>query len=84
MPKKNGVTVNGPAIRVIRERSGMSITDVIEALTADGRPIHPDYLRNIELGNKQPSAHLAAAIARALRAPYPAILADPTAIPAGV
>lgn len=87
MPR-NGVNVNGAAIRVIRERSGMSISDVIAAIAADddSRPIHPDFLRNIELGNKLPSAPVAAAIARALRVPYVAILADPNAapVPAGV
>lgn len=70
--------VNGAAIRVIRERSDMSVKDLVDALAADGVKIHRDYLYNIELGRKQPSEKVTGAIARALRCPRIALLADPT------
>lgn len=65
---------NGPAIRVIRQRSEMSVSDVVEAVTAEGLNLHPDHLRNIELGRKDPSDKLLGAIARALKCPKAAIL----------
>ncbi|MFI7073645.1 helix-turn-helix domain-containing protein [Micromonospora sediminicola] len=71
--------VNGAAIRVIRERTEMSIADVVERLAAEGIKAHPDYLRNIELGYKQPSPELLGGLARALACPKRAILADPDA-----
>lgn len=54
----------------------MSVSDVIAAMKADGIQIHPDYLRNIELGNKQPSEKVLGGIARALRVPKMALRAD--------
>lgn len=68
---------NGTAIRVIRERSELSIRDMVERIRADGVDVHPDHLRNIELGHKQPSARLLGAIARALQVPKAAVLAEP-------
>lgn len=67
---------NGTAIRIIRERSEMTIADVIASLTAEGMAIHPDYLRNIELTYKQPSERLLGGIARALKVPKQALRAD--------
>lgn len=69
--------VNGAAIRVIRERSELSVNDLVAELSREGVEIHPDYLRNIELGYKQPSAKLLGALARALRVPKHAIMAAP-------
>ncbi|WBB94266.1 helix-turn-helix transcriptional regulator [Verrucosispora sp. WMMC514] len=71
--------VNGAAIRTIRERTEMSIGDVIAHLDREGIPCHPDYLRNIELGRRQPSPRLLGGIARALACPKRALLADPDA-----
>lgn len=68
--------VNGAAIRVIRERSDMTVADVVEAMKATGVEIHPDHLRNIELGNRQPSPKLLGALAVALRVPKVALLAE--------
>lgn len=77
------VRTNGAAIRVIRERSEMSINDVVKAIRDDpeaqakGVKAHPDHLRNIELGNKDASEKLLGAIARALKCPKTAILRQP-------
>lgn len=68
---------NGAAIRVIRERSELSVSELVAELHRDGVEIHPDYFRNIELGHKQPSAKLLGAIARALKVPKHAIMATP-------
>lgn len=53
--------VLGPAVRVIRERTG--IKHGVFAVTCD---ITPGYLTNIEKGHKQPSPAVARAIADAL------------------
>lgn len=68
---------NGAAIRAIRERSDLTIKDLVVALSDEGMAIHPDYLRNIELGHKQPSERLLGAIARALRVQKIAIIGPP-------
>lgn len=65
--------VNGTAMRVIRERSEMSVADLVQALAQQDVKVHPDHIRNIELGNKQPSEKLLGAIARALRCPKVAL-----------
>lgn len=67
---------NGPAIRLIRERSGLSVRALADALAENGVTIHPDHIRNIELGHRQPSDVVLAGIARALRAPQTALLRD--------
>lgn len=69
--------VNGPALRVIRERSDMSVADVVAALAADGIKAHADHIRNIELGYKQPSAKLLGGLARALKVNKIVLLCDP-------
>ena len=67
---------NGAAIRVIRERSDMSVRDLVAAMAEQNVQIHPDYLRNIELGYKHPSERVLGALARALKCPKVALLAD--------
>lgn len=57
----------------------MSIADVVAHLADQGITAHPDYLRNIELGYKQPSPKLLGGLARALACPKRAILSDPDA-----
>lgn len=69
--------VNGVTLRVIRERSEMSVSELVEAIREEGIDVHPDHIRNIELGHKQPSPKLLAAIARGLRVPKVALLVDP-------
>lgn len=52
----------------------MSIRDVVERLATEGISIHPDHLRNVELGRKQPSERLLGGIARALAVPKAALI----------
>jgi hypothetical protein len=67
---------NGAAIRLIRERSGLSVRDLVACLAENGVQVHPDHIRNIELGYRQPSEVILAGIARALRAPQTALISD--------
>lgn len=55
----------------------MSIADVIAHLASQKIKCHPDHLRNLELGKRQPSPELLGGIARALAVPKRALLADP-------
>jgi transcriptional regulator with XRE-family HTH domain len=63
------MTVNPSGLRVIRERSGLSIT----ALAHLARISQP-HLSNIELGRRQPSPAAARRLADALRIPLHALL----------
>lgn len=67
---------NGAAIRVIRERSGVSVGKLVADLAEHDIQVHPDHIRNIELGHRQPSEVLLAGIARALRTPVTALIRD--------
>lgn len=67
---------NGAALRAIRERSGLSVNDLVSLVGEEGERIHADHLRNIELGHRNASPKVTAAIARALRVPTVAILAS--------
>lgn len=69
--------VNGAALRVIRERSDMSVADLVAALATFDIKVHADHIRNIELGYKQPSPNLLGGIARALKIPKIVLIADP-------
>lgn len=69
--------MNGPAARVIRERSEMTVAELVEAIREEGIDVHPDHIRNIELGHKQPSPKLLGAMARALRVPKHVLLCAP-------
>ena len=64
--------INGPVLRVIRERSGMTVTALAEAAG-----IRQAHLSNIEAGRRQPSPDVAVSLARALRVDLPIILKDP-------
>jgi len=76
MPRQRTQTpVNGTAIRVIRERTGLTVADVVGGLAANGLDVHADHLRNIELGHKQPSPKLLAALASVLHVPQTALMA---------
>lgn len=69
--------VNGTAIRIIRERSEITIAELVQLIRQDDAiDVHPDHLRNIELGHKQPSPKLLGAIARALKCPKVALYAS--------
>jgi transcriptional regulator with XRE-family HTH domain len=68
------VNLNGPALRIIRERSGLSITAL-----ADLAGVERSTISNIEAGRRTASPELAVSIAKALKVDLPAILADPCA-----
>lgn len=63
---------NGAALRVIRERSGLSVT----ALAREAGISQP-HLTNIEKGDRQASPEVISKLARALKVTLPALLADP-------
>lgn len=67
--------LNPTALRVIRERSGLSVTDLA---TRSG--IKQPHLSNIEAGRRQASAAVCVALAKALKVDLPAILGDPTSV----
>lgn len=69
--------VNGAAIRAIRERSGLSIRDVVALLLSEcNLQAHEDHLRNVETGARGASPRLAVALAQVLKVPTVAILAS--------
>lgn len=69
--------INGPALRTIRERSGVTQTALA---TAAG--IKRSHLSNIEAGRRNASPDIAIAMAKALKVDLPAILADPAEVTA--
>jgi transcriptional regulator with XRE-family HTH domain len=66
------VDLNPSALRVIRERSGFSVTGL-----ADAAGIKQSHLSNIEAGRRRASPQVAASLARALKVDLVALLADP-------
>lgn len=70
---------NGAAIRAIRQRSGLSIPALVALMAINGDTIHPDSLSNIERGHRNASDATAEAIAKALKVPVVAILAEQVA-----
>jgi len=62
---------NGHAIRAIRERSGLTATQLAEMVGVT-RP----FISNIELNNRDGSPEVIKAIAAALKVPLTAILYD--------
>jgi len=73
----HSIKVDGSALRVIRERSELSIADVVEAIREQGIDVHPDHLRNIELGYRQASPKLLGALAGALKVAKIELIQDP-------
>ncbi|MEV1201688.1 helix-turn-helix domain-containing protein [Microbispora rosea] len=70
--------VDGRKLRQRREELELSVDDVVQALAKrEKRSIHPDHLRNIELGHKQPGVKLFGALCRVLSSNREAFLADP-------
>lgn len=67
------MVINPAALRVIRERSGMSVTRL-----AQEAGIKQSHLSNIEAGRRKASPELVVALARALKVELPAILVDPS------
>ncbi len=64
--------LNRHALRIIRERSGLSVS----ALAAEVGISQP-HLSNIERGRRQASPEVSRRLAQALRVPLLALLADP-------
>lgn len=64
--------LNRAALRVIRERSGMTVTALAEAAG-----VKQSHLSNIEAGRRNASPDVVVALASALKVDLPAILADP-------
>jgi transcriptional regulator with XRE-family HTH domain len=84
VPITAGTThANGAAIRAIRQRTELTIVDLVARLAEAGVTVHPDHISNIELGRKQPSYKLLGAIARALDVPKAALIGAPPRQPAG-
>lgn len=67
--------LNPAALRIIRERSGLSVTALAEAAG-----IRQSHLSNIEAGRRRASPEVAVALARALKVELVAIAADPKAV----
>jgi transcriptional regulator with XRE-family HTH domain len=69
-----GLRVNGTALRIIRERSGLSATRL-----AQQAEISPQFLSDLELGRRNASPEVLRRIADSLECPLIALLRDPGA-----
>ena len=70
--------LNGHALRIIRERSGLSVSALASQVG-----ISQPHLSNIERGRRRASPEVSQRLAVALRVPLLALLADPTESPDG-
>lgn len=66
--------INAAALEALMERSGYNAGTLAAACDP---PITRSYVSNILAGRRQPSAEVAIRLARALRVPLAAILAEP-------
>jgi transcriptional regulator with XRE-family HTH domain len=69
MPDRDSARPVGPQIRIrdLREAHGLSVNGLIERIAENGVDgVHPDTIRNIELGYKRASKPLMTAWAKAL------------------
>lgn len=67
---------NGPAIRAIRERSGLTVREMTYLLrTEHNIETHEDHLRNVETGARNAGPKLVNAVAAVLKVPVVALLA---------
>lgn len=71
--------VNGKALRAIRERSGMTIKALADAVGMD-----PNHLSNVEALRRQTNDEVILALAKTLKVELPAILLDPNEAPESV
>lgn len=67
--------INTAALRVIRERSGLTVTAL-----AERAGIRQSHLSNIEAGRRNASPDVIVALARELAIDLPAILRDPAVV----
>jgi transcriptional regulator with XRE-family HTH domain len=70
----NYTTQNGAAFRAIRERSGLSVRDLVALLKQEEIEVHEDHIRNIETEARGASMKLLGACARVMKVPLPALL----------
>ncbi|HVK20441.1 MAG TPA: helix-turn-helix domain-containing protein [Actinokineospora sp.] len=72
--------INGPALRTIRERTGLTTTDLVTHLENDHNiKVGIRHISNLERGAIGASPGLLKAIAAVLKIQQSAILADPQA-----
>lgn len=71
--------IHPSATEAIMERSGLTPTTLAAAMEP---PVDRSYIANILAGRRQPSPDVASRIAKALKVPLVAILADPEEVPA--
>jgi transcriptional regulator with XRE-family HTH domain len=67
--------VNPHALRVIRERSGLSVSELARAAG-----LSQPHLSNIEIGRRQASPSVIRALADALRVPLLSLITDPAGV----
>lgn len=74
-------TADGHKMRLARENADLTVDQLVERLRLEEAiERHPDTIRNIERGNKQPGLEVFNAYARIVGVPRAALLADkPTA-----
>jgi transcriptional regulator with XRE-family HTH domain len=77
MAQNDSTRHNGYAIRALREARGMSVQDLCNRLTRDGRELSAPALRNIELENREAKVDLIQRIATTLEVPIQAITRVP-------
>ncbi|MDO3327527.1 helix-turn-helix domain-containing protein [Mycobacteroides abscessus] len=69
MTDRDSAQIAGPQIRIraLREAHGFSVSQLIDRIAAQGVDgVHPDTIRNVELGYKRASKPLITAWAKAL------------------
>lgn len=69
MTDSDSATPAGPQIRIraLREAHGLSVNALVDRIAENGHNgVHPDTIRNVELGYKRASKPLMAAWAKAL------------------
>lgn len=66
--------VDGNRVRLRRKDADLSVLEVTARMARAGRPVHPDTVYKIERGERQPSADILRALARALKCPADELL----------
>lgn len=61
----------GPQVRIrdLREAHGLSVSQLVDRIAEQGVTVHPDTVRNVELGHKRASHPLITAWSKALGIP---------------
>lgn len=66
--------INPDALTALRDRSGLTITQLAELVTAQGVELSRSHLSNIEGGRREPNPAIRKALAAALKVPVTALL----------